>query len=210
MHSVRGRETPKQEEADVKRVAPLAVIGGQLLEPGKEEIRLYLQLEKIDLASGRVYPRVAVITSLSLYLFIEDPTYFLCEPQLTASEKRSGRKDGMHLVKEDEKYRWNTMLEVGRRRGSNLVLLVVLVVRCSVLTRRRSSRRLAQVDFLAGDQSVMALRFEYGATQLRFGDDFGLSIFKRELRALLPSGLTHWRRNFGCASLSGSNPLRAL
>ena len=54
-----------------------------------------------------------------------------------------------------------------------------------------------EVDFLAGDQSVIALRFQHGATQLRFGDDFGLSIFKRELRRLLPSGIDHWRRNFG-------------
>ena len=54
-----------------------------------------------------------------------------------------------------------------------------------------------QVDFLAGDQSVMAVRFEHGALQLRFGDDFGLSLFKRELRRLLPSGIDHWRRAFG-------------
>ena len=99
-----------------------------------------------------------------LYLFVEDASYFLCEPQLTASEKRSGRRDGVNLLREDEKYRWNTILEI---------------------------------DFLAGDQSVVALRFMHGATQLRFGDDFGLSIFKRELRRLLPEGIDHWRRNFG-------------
>ena len=46
-------------------------------------------------------------------------------------------------------------------------------------------------------QSVIALRFEHGATQLRFGDDFGLSLFKRELRRLLPQGVDHWRRQFG-------------
>ena len=70
----------------------------------------------------------------------------------------------MNLLKEDEKYRWETLIEV---------------------------------DFLAGDQSVMAVRFANGATQLRFGDDFGLSIFKRELRRLLPSGVNQWRRAFG-------------
>jgi hypothetical protein len=78
--------------------------------------------------------------------------------------QRSGRKDGINLLREDEKYRWTTMVEV---------------------------------DFLAGDQSVMALRFTHGSTQLRFGDDFGLSIFKRELRRLLPQGIDHWRRAFG-------------
>ena len=72
-------------------------------------MRLYLLLEKIELGSGRVVPRVAVISSLSLYLFLEDASYFLCEPQLTASEKRSGRPDGIQLLKEDEKYRWDTV-----------------------------------------------------------------------------------------------------
>ena len=105
--------------------------------------------------------------SSQLYLFMEDASYFLCEPQLTASEKRSGRRDGVNLLREDEKHRWNTLLEI---------------------------------DFLAGDQSVLALRFVHGATQLRFGDDFGLSIFKRELRRLLPEGIEHWRRNFGYRS----------
>jgi len=140
------------------------VIREKLLEPSTETIHLHLQVEKLELGSGRVVPRVAVITSLSLYLFIEDPSYFLCEPQLTAAEKRSGRRDGIQLLKEDDKFRWNTMIEV---------------------------------DFLAGDQSVIALRFSTGATQLRFGDDFGLSIFKRELRRLLPQGINQWRRGFG-------------
>ena len=36
-----------------------------------------------------------------------------------------------------------------------------------------------------------------GTTQLRFGDDFGLSLFKLSLRKLLPDGLTQWRRDFG-------------
>ena len=44
---------------------------------------------------------------------------------------------------------------------------------------------------------MIALTFGAGATQLRFGDDFGLSRFKRELRRLLPNGIEHWRRNFG-------------
>ena len=161
IHALNPMPRPPPMEPDVTTER---VINEKLLEPGKEEVRLYLQLEKIDLATGRTYPRVAVISSLSLYLFIEDPAFFLCEPQLTASEKRSGRKDGIQLVKEDEKYRWNTMIEV---------------------------------DFLAGDQSVMALRFAAGATQLRFGDDFGLATFKRELKRLLPDGIAHWRRNFG-------------
>ena len=140
------------------------VIREKLLEPSTEEVRLHLQLEKLLLGSGKAIQRVAVITSLSLYLFIEDASYFLCEPQLTASEKRSGRRDGNNLLREDEKFRWNTLIEV---------------------------------DFLAGDQSVMALRFKTGSCQLRFGDDFGLSRFKRELRRLLPEGIEHWRRNFG-------------
>ena len=140
------------------------VIREKLLEPSVEEVKLYLQLEKLELGSGRVVPRVVVITTLSLYIFVEDASYFLCEPHLTASEKRSGRRDGNNLLKEDDKFRWNTLIEV---------------------------------DFLAGDQSVMALRFTTGATQLRFGDDFGLSVFKRELRKLLPSGVDQWRRNFG-------------
>jgi len=143
-----------------------------LLEPATEVIHLHLQIEKLELGSGRVVPRVAVITSLSLYLFIEDPSYFLCEPQLTAAEKRSGRRDGIQLLKEDDKFRWNTMIEV---------------------------------DFLAGDQSVIALRFSTGSTQLRFGDDFGLSIFKRELRRLLPQGINQWRRGFGYGDASGEH-----
>lgn len=153
------RPPPMEPDLQTERV-----IREKLLEPSIEEVRLYLQLERIELPSGRVVPRVAVITTLSLYLFIEDADCFLAEPQLTASEKRSGRKDGINLLREDEKYRWDTMLEV---------------------------------DFLAGDQSVMALRFTHGATQLRFGDDFGLSLFKRELRRLLPQGIDHWRRAFG-------------
>ena len=84
------------------------VVREKLLEPGKEEVRLYLQLEKLELGSGKVVPRVAVITTLSLYLFVEDASYFLCEPQLTASEKRSGRRDGILMLKEDEKYRIKT------------------------------------------------------------------------------------------------------
>ena len=54
-----------------------------------------------------------------------------------------------------------------------------------------------EVDFLARDQSVVSLRFSTGTTQLRFGDDFGLSLFKLSLRKLLPDGLTQWRRDFG-------------
>lgn len=34
------------------------------------------------------------------------------ESQLTAAEKRSGRRDGIQLLKEDDKFRWNTMIEV--------------------------------------------------------------------------------------------------
>jgi hypothetical protein len=39
---------------------------GLLCTQGKEQVRLYLQLEKIDLGTGRVLPRVAVITTLSV------------------------------------------------------------------------------------------------------------------------------------------------
>lgn len=63
---------------------------------------------------------------------------------------------------------------------------------------------LLEVDFIAGDQSVMALRFTAGMVHLRFGDDFGLSLFKRELRRLLPRGVEHWRREFG-SILAGDN-----
>lgn len=119
-------------------------------------------------------PLPKVISSLSIYLFIEDAAYFLVEPQLTAAEKRSGRRDGMNLLREDEKFRWASLVEV---------------------------------DFFAGDQSVMAMRFTHGSTQLRFGDDFGLSAFKRELRRLLPAGINAWQRAFGYhvgASASGN------
>ena len=134
------------------------VIREKLLEPSTEEVRLHQPRP----GSGKAIQRVAVITSLSLYLFIEDASYFLCEPQLTASEKRSGRRDGNNLLREDEKFRWNTLIEV---------------------------------DFLAGDQSVMALRFKTGSCQLRFGDDFPVALQARA--ALLPEGIEHWRRNFG-------------
>jgi len=161
IHELNPMPRPPPLEPDIQT---LRVVREKLLEPETEEVRLYLQLEKLELGSGRVVPRVAVLTTLQLYLFIEDPAYFLVEPHITAAEKRSGRRDGMNLLKEDEKYRWETLIEV---------------------------------DFLAGDQSVMAVRFANGATQLRFGDDFGLSIFKRELRRLLPSGVNQWRRAFG-------------
>ena len=34
-------------------------------------------------------------------------------------------------------------------------------------------------------------------SRLRFGDDFGLSVFKREVRRVLPEGIEHWSRSFG-------------
>ena len=161
IHDLNPLARPPPMEPDLQTIR---VVREKLLESATEEVRLYLQLEKIELGSGRVVPRVAVITTRSLYLFIEDGSYFLVEPQLTAAEKRSGRRDGLNLLKEDEKYRWEQLVEV---------------------------------DFLAGDQSVVAVRFQHGGMQLRFGDDFGLSRFKRELRRLLPAGIEHWRRNFG-------------
>ena len=161
IHDLNPLARPPPMEPDVQT---LRIVREKLLEPASEEVRLYLQLEKLELGTGRVVPRVAVISSLSLYLFVEDASYFLCDPQLTAAEKRSGRRDGMNLIKEDEKYRWSSLIEV---------------------------------DFLAGDQSVMAIRFDHGSVQLRFGDDFGLTTFKRELRRLLPTGIEGWRRQFG-------------
>jgi hypothetical protein len=148
------------------------VIRERLLVPETEEVRLHVQLDKLLLATGRVLPRACVVSSLSLYLFIEDESFFLVEPKLTAAEKRTARRDGVNMLKEDEKFRWDTLLEV---------------------------------DFLAGDQSVMALRFTTGSTQLRFGDDFGLALFKRELRRLLPEGINHWRRNFGAVGTGGDD-----
>merc|ERR550514_1242113 len=86
------RPPPMEPDLQTERV-----LREKLLQPESEEVRLYLQLEKLELGSGRVVPRVAVISSLSLYLFVEDPSYFLTEPQLTAAEKRSGRRDGINL-----------------------------------------------------------------------------------------------------------------
>ena len=123
-------------------------------------------MEKLELRRGAAVPRVAVLSSMSLYLFIEDPDYFLVEPLLTAKEKRTNRKDGAKLLREDDKFRWDALIES---------------------------------DFLAGEQSVVALRFTSGSVQLRFGCDFGLALFKRHLRALLPSGASQWRREFGGA-----------
>ncbi len=160
------RPPPMEPDMQTERV-----IRERLLVPEKEEVRLHLLLDRLDLKSGRALPRAATVTSLSLYLFIEDPAFFLVEPKLTAAEKRTARRDGINLLKEEEKFRWDTLLEV---------------------------------DFLAGDQSVIALRFTNGATQLRFGDDFGLSKFKRELRRLLPAGIEHWRRNFGNHATAGA------
>ena len=75
-------------------------------------------------------------------------------------------QDGTRLLHEDEKFRWEQLLEA---------------------------------DFVAGDQPIVALRFASGNVQLRFGCDFGLALFKRHLRALLPQGVDHWRRAFGDA-----------
>jgi len=161
LHDLNPLPKPPPIEPDLQT---MRVVREKLLEPATEQIRTYLQVEKVELGSGRIVPRVVVISSSSLYLFIEDASYFLIEPQLTAAEKRSGRRDGMNLLKEDEKFRWTTLLEV---------------------------------DFLAGDQAVIAVRFAQGAMQLRFGDDFALSMFKNELRRLLPSGISRWRRDFG-------------
>ena len=140
------------------------VVRSKLLSPEAEEVHLHILLEKVDLAKGGVLPRAATLTNTSLYLFVEDPAFFMLEPLLTAKEKRGKKKDGARLLREDEKYRWEHLLEV---------------------------------DFLARDQSVVSLRFSTGTTQLRFGDDFGLSLFKLSLRKLLPDGLTQWRRDFG-------------
>ena len=150
---------PMEVEAKTMRI-----LREKLLEPATEEVRLYMQVEKLELSTGRVLPRVAVISSISLYLFIEDPSYFMCDPQLTAAERRSGRRDGMKLLQEDAKFRWSSLIEV---------------------------------DFLAGDQAVVAIRFQHGNMQLRFGDDFGLTTFKREVRRLMPGGVDTWRRSFG-------------
>ena len=140
------------------------VVRSKLLSPEAEEVHLHILLEKIDLVKGGVLPRAATLSNTTLYIFVEDPTFFMHEPLLTAKEKRGNKKDGARLLREDEKFRWEHLLEV---------------------------------DFLARDQSVVSLRFSTGTTQLRFGDDFGLSLFKLNLRKLLPNGLTQWRRNFG-------------
>ncbi len=140
------------------------VIRSKLLVPDEETVHLHILLERIDMAKGTVLPRAATLSDTTLYIFVEDPNFFLVEPLLTAKEKRGKRKDGGRLLREDEKWRWEHLLEV---------------------------------DFLARDQSVVSLRFSNGSTQLRFGDDFGLSLFKFYLRKLLPEGLTQWRRNFG-------------
>ena len=196
IHALNPLPRPPPIEPDVQTAR---VVREKLLEPGKEEIRLYLQLEKIDLHSGKVVPRVAVVTSTSLYLFIEDASYFLCEPQLTVSEKRSGRKDGTQLIKVCVSPTISPSLAFPRLPSPSLAFSH-LPPPPSFLFKEDEKYRwntMMEVDFLAGDQSVMALRFQQGATQLRFGDDFGLSIFKRELRRLLPSGIDAWRRNFG-------------
>ena len=139
--------------------------------PETETVHLHILLEVIVLPNakgkgGGIVPRAATLSDTSLYLFVEDTQYFLVEPLLTAKEKRANKKDGGRLLREDAKYRWDSLLEV---------------------------------DFLARDQSVIALRFASGNCHLRFGDDFGLSLFKYHLRQLLPDGLAQWRRDFGNA-----------
>ena len=46
-------------------------------------MHLHILLEKIDLARGGLVPRAATLTDTTLYIFAEDPHYFLVEPLLT-------------------------------------------------------------------------------------------------------------------------------
>jgi hypothetical protein len=155
---------PPPIEADAS--TPRVVRETKLLMPESERVVDYILLDRLDLGRGKAVPRAAVLSTTTLYLFIENPEYFLVDPLITAKEKRSNRKDGTKLLNEDEKFRWEQLLEA---------------------------------DFVAGDQPIVALRFASGNVQLRFGCDFGLALFKRHLRALLPQGIDAWRRAFGDA-----------
>ena len=85
IHELNPMPRPPPLEPDIQT---LRVVREKILEPATEEVRLYLQLEKLELGSGRVVPRVAVLTTLQLYLFIvtvvglPTPAPSLCFPAL--------------------------------------------------------------------------------------------------------------------------------
>ena len=138
------------------------VIREKLLEPSTEEVRLHLQLEKLLLGSGKAIQRVAVITSLSLYL--------LSRMRLLFASRSSPRQSGAPAAR--------TASTCSRRTRST--------------GGTRSSRSTSSPAISPSGRPL-----PHGSCQLRFGDDFGLMVFKRELRRLLPSGVDSWRRNFG-------------
>ena len=106
-------------------------------------MRLYLLIEVVNLATGRLLPRAAVVSSSTLYVFVESPEYFLVrptetrrprrcrfgptppsvsqvEPLITAKEKRSKRKDGARLLREEASFRWDALLEVDFLAGDQV------------------------------------------------------------------------------------------
>jgi hypothetical protein len=167
----------------------------QLLNAETETVRLYLLIEVVNLATGRLLPRAAVVSSSTLYVFVESPEYFLVrptetrrprrcrfgptppsvsqvEPLITAKEKRSKRKDGARLLREEASFRWDALLEVDFLAGDQ----VAPHAACS--GRDLDAPICAKQHLLRRAQAVVALRFTSGSTQLRFGDDFALSLFK--------------------------------
>jgi hypothetical protein len=166
----------------------------QLLNAETETVRLYLLIEVVNLATGRLLPRAAVVSSSTLYVFVESPEYFLVrptetrrprrcrfgptppsvsqvEPLITAKEKRSKRKDGARLLREEASFRWDALLEVDFLAGDQ-------VAPHAAWWPRSGRTHLRKKHLLRRAQAVVALRFTSGSTQLRFGDDFALSLFK--------------------------------
>ena len=45
-------------------------------------MHLHILLEKIDLVKGGVMPRAATLSNTTLYIFVEDPTFFMHAPRL--------------------------------------------------------------------------------------------------------------------------------
>ena len=45
-------------------------------------MHLHILLEKIDLVKGGVMPRAATLSNTTLYIFVEDPTFFMRAPLL--------------------------------------------------------------------------------------------------------------------------------
>ena len=216
----------------------------QLLNAETETVRLYLLIEVVNLATGRLLPRAAVVSSSTLYVFVESPEYFLVrptetrrprrcrfgptppsvsqvEPLITAKEKRSKRKDGARLLREEASFRWDALLEVDFLAGDQ----VAPHAACRPRSGRTHLRKKTPASPRAGGcRAALHLGLDAAALWRRlcavplqgarargfWGAGLGPrglsrsrapSRAQRELRALLPEGVTQWQRAFGSATM---------